>query len=192
LIVSINCGLTCSSVFSHPQEWEEKLNQANERTESFKAKYERLKESTRTGEYDLQNNSFRGGSHDDHDMSAMYTVKSTPSKSGSVASFGSGLAQQAKTLVSTMNNFNCTALNERTGMTTADFRDAEVHYEARTRLHHAHASAAAAAAMPTSVSSSGSMSSPQPPSRGRSTSASRSRSTRAFREYSKSPQRVDV
>jgi hypothetical protein len=182
-----------------PQEWEEKLNQANERTESFKAKYERLKESTRTGGssdfMDLQNNSFRGGgSQEDHDMSAMYTVKSTPSKTGSVASFGSGLAQQAKTLVSTMNNFNCTALNERTGMAAADFRDAEVHYEARTRLHQAHASAAAAAAaaMPTSMSSSGSMSSPQPPSRGRSTSASRSRSTRAFREYSRSPQRVDV
>jgi hypothetical protein len=160
------------------QEWEEKLNQANERTESFKAKYERLKESVRTGNSAdfLDLNPSQGGSQEEHDMSAMFSVKSTPSKSGSVASFGSGLAQQAKTLVSTMNNFNCTALNERTGLSTADLHDAEVHYEARSRLQQAHSS--------TSVPS-------QQQQRGRSTSATR-RTTRAFREYSRSPQRVDV
>src|SRR3569832_2111810 len=158
------------------QEWEEKLNQANDRTETFKSKYERLKETTRGEHYMEQARSFVRGAaangglafdNEEHDMSAMYSIKTTPSKTGSVASFGSGLAQQAKTLVSTMNNFNCTALNERTGSTMEDeLVDADM--QQRRHPHFGNGSAV---------------------NRGRSTSASR-KSSRSFREYSKSPQRV--
>jgi hypothetical protein len=63
-------------------------------------------------------------SHEDqtHEVPSLFgTVKnfSTPAKAASVASFSSGLAQQAKTLVSQMNSFNCSSMNERPEPTVA-------------------------------------------------------------------------
>lgn len=107
------------------QEWEEKLNQSTEMAESWKERYERLKELRRADGYMDQARSFASRmsenvGHDDHVQetpSLFGSVKSysTPGKAASVASFSSGLAQQAKTLVSQMNNFNCNSMNERTG-----------------------------------------------------------------------------
>lgn len=163
----------CSGWFSHfivlfLQEWEEKLNQANEKAEVMKDKYERLKETTRGEQYMDQARSFASKmTEDEHnDMSTMYgSVKSGRSNAaGSVASIGSGLAQQAKTLVNTMNNFNCGGMNERSTM-EEDLNDLDTPYQDRSRR-----------------------SSRTPASRSRSATRKGSR----FREYSRSPQRVDV
>jgi len=121
------------------------------------------------------------------DMSQYGSVRSghSASRAGSVASLGSGLAQQAKTLVNSMNNFNCTVLNDRTpgraaggglgGLETpSQFADHDIPYEGR-----------------------GTSSRKKTPTvgtmhRGRSMSASRKQASRTFRQYSRSPQRVDV
>jgi len=144
------------------------LNQSNEKAETFKEKYEQLKDNVRNEDYLEQARSFVSRSHDDetHETSMYGSVKSaTSGRAGSVASIGSGLKQQAKTLVDSMNNFNCNALNERTptgGNTESRLRDLELPYEGRS-------------------------------SRKPSRSSSRGRSqSRSFREYSRSPQRVDV
>jgi len=125
----------------------------------------------------------------------MHSLKSTPSKTGSVASFGSGLAQQAKTLVHTMNAFNCNALNERTGFSSTPFSsgesqqqsagpfgdaDDELPYEAPRRTTPARGRTP----VPRGRSASGAA--------GTANGSSHRPTSRSFREYSKSPQRVDV
>ncbi len=111
------------------QEWEEKLNQSTEIAESWKERYEKLKELRRADGYMDQARSFAsrmsenvGHEEQSHEVPSLFgSVKnfSTPAKAASVASFSSGLAQQAKTLVSQMNSFNCSTMNERTGPTVA-------------------------------------------------------------------------
>ena len=137
--------------------------------------------------YMEQSQSF--SSHDDHnDMSTMYGESVKSGHSGghppSVASLGSGLAQQAKTLVNTMNNFNCAGFNERNGsaMYGGDGGDADgdMPYDANR--------SASARKHRTPVGSSSSR------QRGRSASAGRNSKagSRSFRQYSKSPQRIDI
>lgn len=120
------------------QEWEEKLNQSTEMAESWKERYERLKETHRADRYMDQARSFSSRKSDNvgnedqtHEPPSLFgSVKSfsTPGKATSVASFSSGLAQQAKTLVSQMNNnFNCNQMNhnERTGSVVSSEMESE-------------------------------------------------------------------
>ena len=105
------------------QEWEEKLTHSNELADSYKEKYENLKEKRNTEGYMDQARSFASKLNDsarmdgeEADISTMFnSVKNfaTPAKAPSVTSFSSGLAQQAKTLVTQMNNLNCNGMNER-------------------------------------------------------------------------------
>jgi len=162
------------------------VNQSNEAADAYKEKYERLKESMKNEHYLDQSRSFSRNEADDHNDMSMYgSVKSSMSagRASSVASLGSGLAQQAKTIVSSMNNLNCTAFNndrQQSAMMDEppEFGPAsgDMPYDART---------------PGSGSRDPNQRTPGT-NRGRSTSASRTRSSRSFRQYSKSPQRVDV
>lgn len=105
-------------------------------------------------------------------------------KASSVASFGSGLAQQAKTLVTQMNNFNCNAANDRNGPIVDDELQNDVGYNpnnnggaaSASRRHHP----------PPRDSTTGGTPSPR-------RSRSRSKSTRSqHHPLSRSPQRVDL
>jgi hypothetical protein len=164
------------------------LNQTNETAETYKEKYERLKEQARGEDYMSQARSFASKMQDGeeiHDISSLYgSVKSAATgKAGSVASLGSGLAQHAKTIVNSMNNFNCAALNERTGpLVASELDDVEIEVDSSKRRSR-------------SRTSKGYDKSPQKYSgdRLRSTSRTKPSSTsRSFREYSRSPQRMDV
>lgn len=160
--------ICCSSV----QEWEEKLNQSSELAESYKEKYQRLKETRKNDGYMDQARSFANrmndsstGRDEDPDLSSMFgSTKSftTPAgKAASVASFGSGLAQQAKTIVTQMNtNFNCNNLNERNGpVVDSELRNGRTPYRSP---------------------------------RGEDRSRSRSKPSRKYNDFPQSPQRVDV
>jgi hypothetical protein len=170
------------------QEWEEQLNQSKEVAEGYKEKYSRLKmkDTAVKGEdymdqaRNLNFNQQRGvgdsrSTAEGSDINNLYgSMRSGSGRPASVASIGSGLAQQAKTIVNSMKSFDCNAVNERNGsMMTSDMGDNEMRYEGgRDRRPRG----------------GGTNSSSKSTSR----SASRNKSSRSFREYSKSPQRVDV
>jgi hypothetical protein len=112
----------------------------------------------------------------------------------SVASLSSGLAQHAKTLVNSMKDFNCNGSNDRNDPIVEDELQERKSAPPRGRLDGKPPPPAGLAAG-LSISASGS------------SSASHSRynsynnfdrskptptSSRSFREYSKSPQRVDI
>lgn len=132
------------------QEWEEKLNQSTEIADSWKERYERLKEIRRADGYMDQARSFTSRmsenvGHEDHAPEApslFGSVKSysTPGKTASVASFSSGLAQQAKTLVSQMNSFNCSNINDRTGAAVPSEIESEMNEEAALEISHSRSS----------------------------------------------------
>jgi hypothetical protein len=107
------------------------------------------------------------------DINNLYgSVRSGGGRTGSVASIGSGLAQQAKTIVNSMKGFDCNAANERNGpIVDSELIDEEMRYGGRDRRPRGNGT------------NSG---------KSYSRSASRNKSSRSFREYSKSPQRVDV
>jgi hypothetical protein len=107
------------------------------------------------------------------DINNLYGSMRSGNRAGSVASIGSGLAQQAKTIVNSMKGFDCNAVNERNGPVVASELDGdEMRYEGgRDRRPRG-----------------GGTNSGKSYSR----SSSRNKSSRSFREYSKSPQRVDV
>jgi hypothetical protein len=168
------------------QEWEEKLSQTNEMAETFKQKYQNLKETVQSeGSMDhARSMSYRtmedgGGAaayHHSNDMSStMYgSVKSAASKAETVASGVSGLAQQARSLV--MNsNFNCAGGSSNSGSPLHNNNDEN---ETTTALEMEHESSRSAAR------------GRRPPA---SQERSRSRSKNGrFREYSRSPHRVDI
>jgi hypothetical protein len=108
------------------------------------------------------------------DINNLYgSMRSASGRPASVASIGSGLAQQAKTIVNSMKSFDCNAVNERNGpMMASEMNGDEMRYEGRDRKPRG----------------GGTNSSSKSYSR----SASRNKSSRSFRDYSKSPQRVDV
>lgn len=165
------------------QEWEEKLNHSTETAEIYKQKYQNLKESVRSNNgnssahpslsaasvdssYLGQAKSFASRNGETDHLSAMYgSVKSAASgKAETVASGVSGLAAQARTIV--MNtSFNCTA--------PASHDDDSLQHQAPP-------------VRPSQRSGQRSTMATQERSR------SRSKNSRAFREYSRSPQRVDV
>lgn len=165
------------------QEWEEKLNHSTETAEIYKQKYQNLKESVRSNNgnssahpslsaasvdssYLSQAKSFASRNGETDHLSAMYgSVKSAASgKAETVASGVSGLAAQARTIV--MNtSFNCTA--------PASHDDDSLQHQAPP-------------VRPSQRSGQRSTMGTQERSR------SRSKNSRAFREYSRSPQRVDV
>ena len=161
----------------HWQEWEEKLTQSNETADSYKEKYKSLKERMKGEGYMDQARSFssrlndtplQSTGTDDNDMSMFGSVKSHASKANSVASLGSGLAQHARTIVTSMNNnFNCNNLNERNGPVVNNELSELREVDRRGRQ--------AAASFDS-----------------RPRSRSRSKASRSYREYSRSPQRVDV
>jgi hypothetical protein len=166
-------------VFCAEQEWEEQLNQTKELAEGYKEKYARLKmKDTAKGEDYLDQarnfNQQRMGdisrsTAEGSDINNLYGSMRSGGRgghTGSVASIGSGLAQQAKTIVNSMKDFNCNTVNERNG----PVMDSE-QYEGRDRRPRG-----------------GGTNSGKTYSR----SASRTKSSRSFREYSRSPQRVDV
>ena len=105
------------------QEWEEKLNQAQEEADTYKKKYLGVKDSgsmmheARMVSQRLAANMGAQSGH--HDESVSFQSGGTGDISGgyprsrgveSVASLGSGLAQQARTLV---GSFACAGQNER-------------------------------------------------------------------------------
>jgi hypothetical protein len=125
-------------------EWEEKLSQAQETAESYKGKYEHLKDSTtrRGGEDYWEQARSVASAH----LPSNLSMKSSNggggnsqyhNRAGSVASLGSGLAVHAKKLVSSLNDLNCNSLNERTGggmhMDTAEDLD-PAHYRSNPIL----------------------------------------------------------
>ena len=142
--------------------------------DSYKEKYKSLKERMKGEGYMEQARSFGSrlneatlhSSTDDNDMFG--SVKSHASKANSVASLGSGLAQHARTIVTSMNNnFNCSNLNERNGPVVKNELSETRQVDQRGRQ--------AAASFDS-----------------RPRSRSRSKASRSYREYSRSPQRVDV
>ena len=121
----------------------------------------------------------------------------TPGKPGSVVSGVSGLAQHAKVLVSQMNNFNCTAMNERNNRTVEEDDDdtydtGNDESEAHDRRLDPRKNASNRRYQPpiSQRSYDSNPSTAQPGANDR--SRSRSKQSRSFREYSKSPKRVDV
>lgn len=122
-----------------------------------------------------------GYHHEEGDGSTMFgSSKSHASKANSVASLGSGLAQHARTIVTSMNNFNCNSMNDRNAP-VVDNELSELHERGRTPLQAAKSSQTTTTTATTSAS------------RSRSRSAARSHTSRTFQEsYSRSPQRVDV
>lgn len=165
-------------------EWEEKLSQANEKAELYKGRYDQLKDTTRGENYMEQARHFASRLQDsDIDISNMYSTSRSGGASGrasSVASLGTGLAQQAKTIVNSINNINCATLNERAGQAMQEMQG-DMPFERSWPTPNTQRT-------PADV-----------PSKGRSRTPISSRTTqqqqsssKAFREYSKSPQRVDV
>jgi hypothetical protein len=197
------------------KEWEEKLNQSAETIQAYKEKYRKLKETTNSEAYLDQARSFVSKMTIDeelnqsNDFGTVYgSVRSgVQGKAGSVVSGVSGLAQHAKTLVSQMNNFNCTAINERNNGSVVDDEDDYVdgndestmqgtdsRYESkklgasRGRQYHQPPVSQRSQDSNTSTILSGSDHHQHPNDRSR----SRTKQSRSFREYSKSPKRVDV
>mmetsp|Transcript_19388 Transcript_19388/g.36613 ORF Transcript_19388/g.36613 Transcript_19388/m.36613 type:complete len:649 (-) Transcript_19388:63-2009(-) len=154
-------------------EWEEKLNQSNEKMETYKGKYERLKD-TRKGEDFMDQARFSASNLHPADMS----MRSGGSqRAGSVASLGSGLAIHAKKLVNSINDFNCNALNERNNDAVMDMAGMEDNYHGDRR----------GARSPTQRSS------PRSLSHSSRSSSNRIPSSRSYKEqYAKSPQRMDL
>lgn len=107
--------------------------------DSWKERYERLKEMRRADGYMDQARSFasrmsENASQEDQAPEAptlFGSVKNytTPGKAASVASFSSGLAQQAKTLVSQMNSFNCSNMNDRAETAVSSGLEGEMNQE---------------------------------------------------------------
>ena len=117
-------------------EWEERLNTSQEEAESFKEQLNQYRESVQRSnsgsaaeDYMQQARQFsaslkdgNGGLHGSSGGGGQFhsPFASARSQNGgraqSVASLGSGLAIHAKKLVSSINDFNCNALNERNGM----------------------------------------------------------------------------
>jgi hypothetical protein len=100
------------------QEWEEKLNQTQEQAHSYKNKYLGLKDSgsmMQDARVISQRLSSKANGHTEEDTSFQTSSQGVPSFSRSrgvesVASLGSGLAQQARSLV---GSFACAVPNER-------------------------------------------------------------------------------
>lgn len=86
-------------------EWEEKLNRANDSSQLYKSKYEKVKEQMKSESYMEQARAFVSNRSEDETGASGSAGLST--RAQSVASLGSGLAQHAKTLVQQMNQFNC-------------------------------------------------------------------------------------
>ena len=150
------------------QEWEEKLNQSTEMAESFKRKYQNLKDSLNASTSSVGDSTYLGQAKSFSEHHSVYdSVKSVASgKAETVASGVSGFAAQARTIV--MNtSFNCAAPHSNS---TSHDDDSVLHSSPPSRL--------------------GRTGQPQRPASER--SRSRSKSSRSFREYSRSPQRVDV
>jgi hypothetical protein len=152
-------------------EWEEKLNQSSEMTVIYKGKYERMKE-TRRGE-DLLDQA-RSSASNWHPADVSMRSGGSSHKPASVASLGNGLAIHAKKLVNSINDFNCNAMNERNevSMDTAEMD--------------------AGRFSPTSRR--GNRSSPRArnPSRRHNSTNKAPASSRAYKDFARSPQRMDL
>lgn len=144
--------------------------------ESFKRKYQNLKDSLKSGSQNastssVADSSYLGQAKSFNEHHSVYdSVKSVASgKAETVASGVSGLAAQARTIV--MNtSFNCAGNHSNS---TSHDDDSVLHSSPPSRLGR----------------------NGQPQSQQRSSSErsrSRSKNSRSFREYSRSPQRVDV
>lgn len=103
-------------------EWEEKLTTTSEQAELYKSKYESVRDQTNGESY---MNAARSFVSEDFPRSA--------SRAGSVASLSSGLAQEAKRVVKSLNQFNCTTAPERTGAYSEDRRRSRPKYSTPQR-----------------------------------------------------------
>jgi hypothetical protein len=178
------------------------MNQATQDAETYKSKYSKLKENYHNSSssthaptqsfseaYLEQARSFASRVNesftDDHDMYG--SVKSTASgRAGSVASGVNSLAQQARTIVHTMNSsFNCAHMSTSDLQNEVvvdddenEIRDMDIRYESKST---------------TATPSQRNLRGDDPVSRERSRSRSKNTTpSRSFRQYSKSPHRVDV
>lgn len=172
------------------------MNQTKDSAEGYKAKYEKLKHKDDGAAEDYMDQA-RAFSHklgenrsEDHDGNMYGHIKSaTNGRSGSVASLSSGLAMHAKTIVNSMKDFNCNAVNERNGPMVASEMSGSpgMRYEGRDRRPRTggtNSSKAYSRSPQRHTGGGGSSNRPR--------SSSRNKSSRSFREYSRSPQRVDV
>lgn len=153
----------------------------------------------------------RAKSEEDESYGYANNIKSTASRAGSHASIGSGLANHARTIV---GSFSCAGGNARSGgvveQELAENRDAEIREMAfrhdsggmrdRERRRHGDRRSSGQSLSMSYSDRSFSASEAQSQSTGgqnRSTphsvasGSTRSKSSRSFREYSRSPQRVD-
>jgi hypothetical protein len=98
-----------------------------EQVEYYKRKYQEQKETTKGEMYLEQARSNMEESAKWHTEDGNITLDSIGSRRsgpGSVASLSSGLAQQARTIVQSVGNFNCAGLNETN--VTVDNTDSEL------------------------------------------------------------------
>lgn len=175
----------------------------------YKDKYINLKENVKNEKFMDQARSVisRGTSEDEHnqnnDISTMYgSVRSgVQEKAGSVVSGVSGLAQHAKTIVSQMNNFNCSTLNERNNESVIDDDTYDEEEEddgvpeindktngSSNRKYRPAPMTQRSQDSNTTSSTNTSAANHEQMDRSR----SRTKQSRSFRDYSKSPKRVDV
>ncbi|GKZ01396.1 hypothetical protein MPSEU_001090400 [Mayamaea pseudoterrestris] len=178
-------------------EWEEKLSKANEQTELYKSKVDKLRKDAMKGEkYMDQARQFAARLNDsDMDMSTIYgSVKSgTSGRANSVASLGSGLAQQAKTIVNSVNSsFNCANLNERSGQNAHDLNgdDAlDIPFDRSRSMERTSDTTGTSERSRTPAQTR----TPGTKDRSRTPVATRTPATsKAYQDYSRSPQRIDV
>lgn len=172
-------------VLGFGQEWEEKLSQSIASTETLKDKYHNLKSTIRNEGYMEQARAFAAKTHDSDEpydiSSSMYgSVRSAASKAETVVSGVSGFAQQARSIV--MNSsFNCASAGGLSGADANDDDDddddeydednAETKYEK--------------SAPPSAVAPRGRSTKERPRSRPKANNG-------RFKEYSRSPHRVDI
>ena len=197
-------------------EWEEKLNKSNEKADMYKEKYDKLKDdklkdSKHSGRHASggagSSSTSSGGYHGDDLMEqARHNYRSADdgrrrfpssrnggsssaaSRTGSVASLGSGIAVHAKKLVNTIHDFNCNGDHMANDQIRDEMQD-------MAKKSHAQRSVGQQVANK-SPHRNKQQQQGTPHSATRGTSSTRNQgggaSSRSFREYSKSPKRMDV
>ncbi|KAL7564134.1 hypothetical protein ACA910_021109 [Epithemia clementina (nom. ined.)] len=194
-------------------EWEEKLNKCNEKAEMYKEKYEKLKD---TKQHSSRHNSSNGSSITDgggddlmeqarnnyrglDDRGRRFPTStnitrgaSTNSRTGSVASLGSGIAVHAKRLVNSIHDFNCNSDRAADQQVRQEIQDMAKHSHAQRSVgapsKSPHRNNAAAIPGSTRTNTMSSSSNHNHNNNNNNSGAS----SRSFREYSKSPKRMDV
>jgi hypothetical protein len=176
------------------QEWEEKLTHSQEQAEQYKRKYAGLKGGAGLLD-DARSMSQRLAPDDDiHSTNAAFSRSTSRRGVESVASLGSGLAQQARSLV---GSFACSGINEHTGGVLASELAAERREDANRQRYEKNewrdrrrSSSTPRSNDDTPRSNDGrSEHNDYTPSH---SGHGKNNNSRSFRDYSNTPRRVDV